>query len=78
MAEPKIELPDVIEVPVNKTSRLKSFTVNHPRTAKVVGFTALACVVVGVVSAVQNRRQVVESTDDDASVVPFEAPSKTA
>ena len=78
MAEPKIETPEATEPQVEKTSRLKSFTVNHPRTAKVVGVIALTAATFAAISVVKNRRQAADTTEAPASDVPFDASSETA
>lgn len=82
MAEiPTIVQPsEAVEPQVEKTSRFKSFTVNHPRTAKVVGIVALTAGVLGVVTAVKNKKTAdvhlhLESPTVDASI---ETSSETA
>lgn len=79
MAELAIETPQAEEPEVEKTSRMKSFTVNHPRTAKVVGIAAVTAVTLGAVSAWKARKQESDSsedtnTDEDPS---FDASSET-
>ena len=78
MAEPAIETPEAAEPQVEKTSRLKSFTLNHPRTAKVVGIVAVTAVTFGVIAKVQVRKQAVDTTEAGAEDVPFDASSETA
>jgi hypothetical protein len=78
MAELAIETPEPTELEVEKTSRLKSFTVNHPRTAKVVGFAAITAVTLGAISAWKARNEQSETTEDGAEDVPFDASSLTA
>lgn len=78
MAEPAIELSSDIETQVEKTSRLKSFTVNHPRTAKIVGIAAITAVTLGAVSAWKAHKQDVETTEADVEDVPFDTSSKAA
>jgi hypothetical protein len=64
---------------VEKTSRLKSFTVNHPRTAKVVGILAITGATLGAMSMWKARNENLESTEDESSEeVPFDASSETA
>jgi hypothetical protein len=66
MAESKIETtetPETIVVTVEKPNRFRSFTVNHPRTAKVVSITALTAAVLGAVAYVKNRKQVEPETE---------------
>jgi len=82
MAEPKVETlvptPEP-EVEVEKTSRLKAFTVNHPRTAKVVGIVAITGATLGAIQLWKSRQEDDETeTQDDENVVPFENSSKTA
>jgi hypothetical protein len=78
MAEPKIETLEVAETPAEKTSRLKSFTVNHPRTARVVGIAALTAATLGAVTVWKNRKQISEKLEEDTEDVPFDTSSKTA
>lgn len=63
------ELAQTPEAPtepvVEKSNRFKNFVNTHPRTAKVVGFTAGAAVVVGVVAAAKNLK---DKTNVDSSV----------
>lgn len=68
MAEPKIEAsPEATLVPVVPASRLQRFTLNHPRTAQVVGLAAITAVVLGAVQAYKARRQIAEKADDAVS-----------
>lgn len=61
MVEPRIEaVHSVPELTVAKPSRFQSFTLNHPRTAKVVGLVAITTATLGVISVVKNRRQIGE------------------
>lgn len=81
MAEPAIETTEtIVETEVEKTSRLQSFTVNHPRTAKVVGFAAITAATLGAISLWKSRQQEDDDTDVYVGeVVPFDdASSKTA
>lgn len=74
MTDPKIEAvasaPETIVV-VEEQSRLKSFTLNHPRTARVVGVVALTAATFGALQAWKSRKEIVheaaetlESVDD--------------
>lgn len=65
---------------VEETSRLKRFTLNHPRTAKVVSVVAITAATFGVLQAWKSRKQIVheasealESVDDS-----FQDSSETA
>jgi hypothetical protein len=80
MAEPAIETIElVVEPEVEETSRLKSFTVNHPRTAKVVGIVAVTAATLGAMSLWKARQEAkATETQDDENVVPFDASSETA
>jgi len=80
MAEPAIETTETfVETQVEETSRLKAFTLNHPRTAKVVGFAAVTAATLGAISVWKSRQQEDDETEvHDADVVPFDASSKTA
>ena len=49
-----IQTPEVVNLEVKKDSRWKTFTTNHPRTAKVAAITAAAVAVVGVVFVVKS------------------------
>lgn len=77
MAEPPIETPVAAEPQVEKASRLKSFRVNHPRTARVVGIVAGTVAVLGVVNYVKNRKQAADSSEPGTEDVPFDASSET-
>jgi hypothetical protein len=77
MAEPAIETPVATEPQVEKTSRLKSFRVNHPRTARVVGIAAGAVAVLGVVNYVKNRKQAADSSEAGGNDVSFDVSSET-
>lgn len=57
------ENPELIIVEVEKPSRFRKFTVNHPRTAKVVSIAALTGAVLGAVAYVKNRKQVEPETE---------------
>ena len=84
MAEPKIETIELApepEVTFEETSRLKSFQLNHPRTAKVVGIAAITAVTLGAVSAWKAYKQEDEENEtegNDENVVPFDNSSETA
>lgn len=77
MAESPIETSKATEPQVEKTSRLKNFTVNHPRTAKVVGIVAVTVGTLGVISAVKARKQAANSTEAGTADAPFDASSET-
>jgi len=84
MAEtnPKIEVvtAEAVETTVEETpGRFKTFTLNHPKTAKVVGYTAAAAAILGAVALWKSRKQsdlVDESQEPDDT--PFETSSKIA
>lgn len=52
------------EASVEKSSRLKNFRINHPRTAKVVGIVAITGATLGAVAVWKNRKQVAASVED--------------
>ncbi len=54
MAEKNNEIPVITDVP-ESPSRFKTFVTNHPRATKVLGITAAATVVVGVIGVVRSR-----------------------
>lgn len=58
--------PDAAHAPVEKVSRFKNFTVNHPRTAKVVGIVALTAGVLTVVNVVKNRTEELDTPELDS------------
>lgn len=69
MAEPGIETQTEILDEVEKPSRLRSFKVNHPRTAKVVGIVAITAATLGALTVWKNRKQIAETVEDpDAEV----------
>lgn len=74
MAEPKIEIvAETAEPPVEEQpNRFKAFTLNHPKTAKVVGIAAITVATLGAVQVWKNRKQDAEPTEDDASDEPFD------
>lgn len=78
MAEPVILEPTEAPEPVVvvKTSRLKNFKVNHPRTARVVGIAAITAATFGVL-AWRNNKKELDATEDSTSDVPFDASSET-
>lgn len=82
MAEPKIEVvaAENTEVPAEETSRLASFRLNHPRTAKVVGIAALTAATLGAVQIWKTRRQAALEAEAQASPddSPFEITSEIA
>lgn len=79
MAEPTTTEPTEApkpEVVVVKTSRLKSFQLNHPRTAKVVGIVAVTAATFGVLAWRKNKQAVNDdATEDSTSDVPFDSDS---
>jgi len=77
MAEPIENTPVATEPQVEKTSRLKSFRVNRPRTARVVGYTAAVVAVLGVVNYVKNRKQAADSSEAGGNELTFDASSET-
>lgn len=79
MTESPITSPEAVQPPVEKTSRLQSFRVNHPRTAKVVGIVALTAGVLTAVNVVKSRNKVVVSTEPRADGEPLiETSSETS
>lgn len=79
MEELEAVTPNGTVLEIKKTSRLQSFTVNHPRTAKVVGIVAITAATMGAMTVWNNRKQIAETIDDHTPVeVTFEVPSKTA
>ena len=81
MVNPKIEekLESAAEPVVEQTSRLKSFTVNHPRTAKVVGIAAITAVTLGAVQAWKTYKLESEETETlEGEVISIDDSSKTA
>ena len=65
MAELAVEtVPETEDTQVEKKSRFQSFTINHPRTAKVVGVVAITAVTMGAVAAWQNRKQLLSQTEE--------------
>lgn len=68
MAEPGIEtVTEVVDTPVEKTSRMQSFTINHPRTAKAVGIVAITAATLGAVAMWKNRKQMLDTIEGDTS-----------
>jgi len=67
MAELAVETTtEAVEPQVEeKSSKFKTFTVNHPRTAKVVGIAAVTALTLGAVQAWKARKQ-----DDTSSEEP--------
>jgi hypothetical protein len=51
---------------VEKVSRWKSFTTNHPKATKVLGITAAAAAVTGLVVAVKNCKSDSDSSSNQA------------
>jgi hypothetical protein len=78
MEELAIVTSETTEPEVEKTSRFTSFTVNHPRTAKVVGIAAVTAATFGAMAMWKARQQESETTEESAEEVPFDASSKTA
>jgi hypothetical protein len=69
----------VVVVETEKPSRLKAFTVNHPRTAKVVGIVAITAATMGAVAAWKARHPEANETDENTEEdAPFDASSETA
>lgn len=78
MAERAIEKLESIESEVEEqASRLKSFTVNHPGIAKVVGVAAITAATFGALTMWKARQESVP-TEGSEDVVLFDASSKTA
>lgn len=72
MAEPiVIDSSEVHETEVVKTSRLKNFRVNHPRTAKVVGIVAVTAATFGAL-AWKNGKKDADTPEDSNLDVPFD------
>lgn len=63
MAELAVETPETVEPQVEETSRFKTFTINHPRTAKVVGIAAVTALTLGAVQMWKARKQ--ETTESE-------------
>ena len=79
MAEPKIEtIVETVETPVEKTSRFQSFTLNHPRTAKVVGIAAITAATLGAIQLWKNRQQDDNSMETDETDDSFDTSSEIA
>jgi hypothetical protein len=79
MEELAIVTTEATEPEVEKTSRVKSFTVNHPRTAKVVGILAITGATLGAMSWWKAHNEDSETTEDNsAEDAPFDASSETA
>jgi hypothetical protein len=79
MEELAIVTSETTEPEVEKTSRFTSFTVNHPRTAKVVGIAAITAATFGAMAMWKARKENAESAEaESAEEVPFDASSKTA
>lgn len=66
------EPEEPVETETEQPSRLKAFTLNHPRTAKVVGFAAIAAATLGVMQVWKNRKQNADESETDDSEEPFE------
>lgn len=66
------EPEEPVETETEQPSRLKAFTLNHPRTAKVVGFAAIAAATLGVMQVWKNRKQNADEYETDDSDEPFE------
>lgn len=69
------EPEEPVETETEQPSRLKAFTLNHPRTAKVVGFAAIAAIAaatLGVMQVWKNRKQNADESETDDSDEPFE------
>lgn len=66
------EPEEPVETETEQPSRLKAFTLNHPRTAKVVGFAAIAAATLGVMQVWKNRKQNADESETDDSDEPFE------
>jgi hypothetical protein len=75
MAESENNIPEITTIPVEKTSRLKSFRINHPRTAKVTGIVAVTAVTLGAVTMWKNRKRVVDLTETSELEDSFETSS---
>lgn len=78
MAETKIEIvAEPVETPVEeKPSRFKNFTLNHPRTAKVVAVVGITAATLGAIQVWKSRKQDPDLTEDDDSDEPFETSSE--
>lgn len=68
------------EPEVEETSRFRSFTVNHPRTAQFVGIAAITAATLGGMAAWKARQQksLDEELEGEENVVPFDSESTTA
>lgn len=66
------EPEEPVETETEQPSRLKAFTLNHPRTAKVVGFAAIAAATLGAMQVWKNRKQNADESETDDSNEPFE------
>lgn len=79
MAESKIETPEIVIVEVEKPSRFQSFSVNHPRTAKVVGIAVVTGATLGAITMWKAREQELKNQlEENTEEVPFDVSSKTA
>lgn len=78
MAETPITPSVAVEPQVEKPSRIKSFTVNHPRTAKLMGIVALTAGVLTVVNVVKNKNRVDDSPELRDPNAPIDTSSETA
>jgi len=79
--QPKIEskINDVTEPVVSELSALEHFTINHPRTAKVVGIAAITAVTLGGIAGWKAHKLKVDKTEAvPVVVVPVKDESKTA
>jgi len=80
MAELAVETTtEAVEPQVEEKSRFKTFNVNHPRTAKVVGIAAVTALTLGAVQAWKARKQDDTSSEEpDTDVtVSFDESSET-
>jgi negative regulator of sigma E activity len=68
---------EATEPQVEKVSRWTSFTTNHPRATKVLGITAAAAAVTGVVVVVKNCRKDSDSTEAGTSTDQIESSPET-
>lgn len=82
MAEPKIEqkVDAAVSPVVKELSSLEAFTINHPRTAKVVGIVALTGVTFAAIAGWKAHKLKTEKTEVmlDGNVVRFDDSSETA
>lgn len=77
MAELATETTLEVVEPQNEKFSLKSFTINHPRTAKVVGIAAVTALTLGAVQVWKARKQDASSEADTVEGTLIDESSET-